>query len=275
MTRAVIITSYLEYPVDIPALLAPDDYIVCLDGGYDIARAQGIQPHLWLGDFDSLQTSLPDDDEPGPSGSSMEIRRYPPEKDYTDLELAFRVLDPEKTPDLLIIGGLGGRLDQTLINVQMLSRYTAAPGKNANTLAAPGKGANTPAAPESAADDVPPSGSASDTADPDPLYRSIELFDGHNRCFAVHGDEDAPQPDGPVVYTIPPEPGAFLSLLPVTEDCSGVTLRNSRYPLENAVLHKGASLSVSNEFTDAPAELRVRRGSLLVIIARGNSADRL
>lgn len=256
MTRAVIITSYLENPVDIPALLTTDDYIVCLDGGYDIACAQGIQPHLWLGDFDSLQTSLPDDDESGPSGSSMEIRRYPPEKDYTDLELAFHVLDPEKTPDLLIIGGLGGRLDQTLINVQMLARYTAAPGKGSVTLSA---------AP----------GSAADTADPDPLYRSIELFDGHNRCFAVHGDENAPQPDGPVVYTIPPEPGAFLSLLPVTEECSGVTLRNSRYPLENAVLHKGASLSVSNEFTDAPAELRVRRGSLLVIIARGNSADRL
>ena len=34
MTRAVIITSYLENPVDIPALLTTDDYIVCLDGEY-------------------------------------------------------------------------------------------------------------------------------------------------------------------------------------------------------------------------------------------------
>ncbi|MBQ9015151.1 MAG: thiamine diphosphokinase [Firmicutes bacterium] len=245
MARAVIITSYLEYPVDIPALLAPEDYIVCLDGGYDIACAQGIRPHLWLGDFDSLQCSLPEEG----AGGSMEIRRYPPEKDFTDLELSFRVLDPGKTPELLVIGGLGGRLDQTLINIQMLQRYTAVPAVS-----------------------VP---ADSGQADPDPKYRRIEILDGHNRCFAIHGDEDAPQPDGPWIYTIPRETGCYLSLLPLTEECSGLTLRKVRYPLEEAALHRGASLSISNEFTDAPAELRLRRGCLLVVITRGNAADQL
>ncbi|MBQ9060871.1 MAG: thiamine diphosphokinase [Firmicutes bacterium] len=239
MARAVIITSYLEYPLDIPALLSPDDRIVCLDGGYDIACAQGIQPHLWLGDFDSLQGTLPES-ENGP-GSLMEIRSYPPEKDYTDLELAFRALDPEETPNLLVIGGLGGRLDQTLVNIQMLQRYTAVPGAEAGA----------------------------------PKFRSIEMLDGHNRCFAVHGYKDAPGPESHWIHKIPPESGAFLSLLPLTEKCTGVTLRNARYPLENADLRRGASLSVSNEFTDAPAELMVRHGCLLVIIARGNRADRL
>ena len=259
MSRAVIITSYLEYPVDIPALLAPDDYIVCLDGGYDIARAQGISPHLWLGDFDSLQGPLPDEGEAsgGEEAPSMEIRRYPPEKDYTDLELAFRVLDPEKTPDLLVIGGLGGRLDQTLVNVQMLQRYTAAPGGNSSTAA------EAAGIPEDGAD-APARG-----------YRSIQIFDGRNRCFAVHGDENAPGPDGPRIHTIPPQPGSYLSLLPLTEECLGVTLRKARYPLEDAALYRGASLSVSNEFTDAPAELMLRQGTLLVIIARGNPADRI
>lgn len=250
MARAVIITSYLEYPVDIPALLAPEDYIVCLDGGYDIACAQGIRPHLWLGDFDSLQCSLPEEDADG----SMEIRKYPPEKDYTDLELAFRVLDPGKTPELLVIGGLGGRLDQTLINIQMLQRYTAVPGVS-----------------------FPPDPDPADFCreSPDPKYRRIEILDGHNRCFAIHGDEDAPQPGGPRIYTIPREPGCYLSLLPFTEECSGLTLRKVLYPLEEGTLHRGASLSISNEFTDALAHIRLRHGSLLVVVTRGNAADQL
>ena len=71
MGRAVIIASYLEHPVDIPRLLEPDDYIVCLDGGYDIALQQGVKPHMLLGDFDSMQVPFPED-------PAIEIRRYPP-----------------------------------------------------------------------------------------------------------------------------------------------------------------------------------------------------
>ena len=146
MPRAIIFASYLEHPVDLSSLLQPEDDIICLDGGYDIARAAHLQPKLLLGDFDSLEGSLPED-------PAIEIRRYPPEKDYTDLELAFRILDPKTYPELIVIGGLGGRLDHTVANLQMLAKYTAAPGKD-------------------------PAG-----------FRRITLMDGRNQCFVIQGDE--------------------------------------------------------------------------------------
>ncbi|MDO4528524.1 MAG: thiamine diphosphokinase [bacterium] len=218
--RAVIITSYLEYPLDIPALTRAGDYIVCLDGGWDIARQQGVRADLLLGDFDSIQGPLPGEDG-GPK-----VLRYPPEKDYTDLELALRVLDADTTPDVLIIGGLGGRLDQTIINVQMLARYTG-----------------------------------------DPFDR-IELMDGHNRCFVLHGGA---QEEGPCI--IPSQPDSYLSLLPLTEECTGVYLQGAKYPLSDAVLHKSASIGISNEFYADQAELRLARGTLLVVISKGNEND--
>ena len=249
MARSVIITSFLEYPVDIQALLKPGDYIVCLDGGYDIALAQGIRPNLLLGDFDSVSAGLP----VGAEADGIEIRRYPPEKDYTDLELAFRVLDPGATPELLVIGGLGGRLDQTAINLQMLARYTAAPAEG------PESGEKTDAAAN---------------ADADPKYVRIEIIDGHNRCFAVHGDPSLPQ-EARRLYRIPAEAGCYLSLLPINGDCCGVSLQGVKYPLDQAVLRWGASLGTSNEFREHEAVLGLESGCLLVITTRGNQADRI
>ena len=236
MGRAVIIASYLEHPVDIPRLLEPDDYIVCLDGGYDIALQQGVKPHMLLGDFDSMQVPFPED-------PAIEIRRYPPEKDYTDLELAFRILDPEKTPEILVIGALGGRLDQTLTNVQMLAQYTS--GAYAS---------------EAEQDQTPQI----------PRYRRIQLQDGHNKCFAICGDGT-----GTSVCQIPREPNSYLSLLPMSDWCRGVTLKGAKYPLEDADIQKGVSFCVSNEFRGPQAELTLRSGTLLVIVAQGNSGDRL
>lgn len=241
MARAVIITSYLEYPVDLPGLLRPDDYIVSLDGGYDILRDQGVKPHLLLGDFDSIRSDIPEE-------SGIEILRFPPEKDYTDLELAFRILDPANTPDLLVIGGLGGRLDQTVVNIQMLVRYTDSIHE------------------ETSGDSVvvfecdPAYGSHR-------LYRQIELMDGRNRCFVIHGDGARS-----AEHRIPREHDSYLSMLPLTDTCSGVTLSGVRYPLENAVMERGASLGVSNEFRAEHAVLRLRQGSLLVIITKMQGA---
>lgn len=249
MARAVIITSYLEYPVDLPSLLRQDDYVVCLDGGYDIAQRLAITPDLLLGDFDSIRVPLPED----PAGQGLQILRYPPEKDYTELELAFRILDPSKTPDLLVIGGLGGRLDQTLVNTQMLQQYTAAPeevpvrddAESGRTLM------------------CEPSPEGYDYGSPR-TFRSIEILDGRNRCYVVHGSGPAAH----TVHTIPREPGCYLSLLPLTEECAGVSLAGVKYPLENAVLRRGTSRSTSNEFRAEQALLQLDSGSLLVVVAK-------
>ena len=231
MARAVIITSYVEYPLPLKDMLHDDDTIVCLDGGYDIAVSQGIQPDILMGDLDSLATNPETVRAAFASslgeGKSPEILQYPTDKDFTDLELALRHLDPAEFPTLLIIGGIGGRLDQTAVNLQLISRYTA--------------GYDVVERPEG--------------------FEMIEMLDGRNRCFGVRGDSSS-------FYTIPAQPDMYLSLIPMTETCEGVNLTGVKYPLEKATLHQCESLTVSNEVTDDVAKLTVSKGNLLVICSK-------
>ena len=205
MSRAVIITSYIDEPVDLGSLVSPEDHLVCLDGGYDFARAAGIEPDVLMGDFDSLESPVPED-------SDIRILRFPPEKDYTDLELAFRLIDPAEHPELLVIGGLGGRLDQTLVNMQMLGRYTARPGENAcgpdaggtdaggTNIGRPdacGTNAERPAAfgPNTGGPDAcgtNAGGTSAAFGDGGRRFTRIEMVDGRNRCFVVHGNAGGP-----------------------------------------------------------------------------------
>lgn len=239
MRRAVILSSYIDYPLDIPPLLREGDLIICLDGGYDIAKEQGLDPDILLGDFDSLASDIDSlraelDAAGSDSTGKLQILQYPPEKDYTDLELALKALDPKKYPDLLIVGGMGGRLDHTLMNMQLMASYSGNGG-----------------------------------------FSHIEMIDGRNRCFIVHGcdnilDHDKAQPghdDTAEKRTeIKSQPDSYLSLIPISETCEGVSLTGVKYPLRDATLHRERSLTVSNEFVSEKATLTIRSGSLLVTI---------
>lgn len=115
MNNIVIITSYLDTFLDIKNHLDAVDYIICTDGGYDIALSQKIRPDLLLGDFDSIEASLPED---------IEIKQFEPEKDFTDLELALKTAVELNASEVTVIGGIGGRLDHTVANLQLLCRYS-------------------------------------------------------------------------------------------------------------------------------------------------------
>ncbi len=60
---------------------------------------------------------------------------------------------------------------------------------------------------------------------------------------------------------------AFVTLLPVAGNASGVTTRGLYYPLEDAVLEVGSSWGVSNRFSGETAIISVKQGYLLVIIS--------
>ena len=60
-------------------------------------------------------------------------------------------------------------------------------------------------------------------------------------------------------------PGDFLSLIPITETVTGITLEGLEYPLVNATIRMGSSLGVSNSFKKTTASVRVKEGMLLVI----------
>jgi thiamine pyrophosphokinase len=99
------------------SLLQSDDYILCADGGTRHALALGAKPDLIIGDMDSAEKAqLQQLQETG-----VAIELFPHDKNETDLELAInRAL--ELHPDqILIVAALGGRLDQTLANITLLS----------------------------------------------------------------------------------------------------------------------------------------------------------
>ena len=98
-------------------LLQTDDYIICADGGTRHALALGLKPNLVIGDMDSIDK----EQWQKLKNAGVPIELFPRDKDETDLELAINRAIELKPKTLLIIGALGGRLDQTFGNTALLS----------------------------------------------------------------------------------------------------------------------------------------------------------
>ncbi len=98
-------------------LLRPDDLIIAADGGTRHALAAGVTPQVVIGDLDSLST----DDLAQVEAAGARIIRFSPRKDETDLELALLHAAREGANEIIVLAALGGRLDQTIANVLLLS----------------------------------------------------------------------------------------------------------------------------------------------------------
>jgi len=98
-------------------LLRDDDYVICADGGTRHALALNLKPNLIIGDMDSAEKAqLQKLQEDG-----IEIELYPRGKNETDLELARNRAIELKPKEILISAALGGRLDQILGNLSLLT----------------------------------------------------------------------------------------------------------------------------------------------------------
>ena len=89
----------------------PGDLVIAADGGLLHARRLGVRADLAVGDFDSL----------GFVPEGIPVFRHPVMKDDTDMMLAVRLGLERGYRRFLIFGGLGGRLDHTLANLQTLA----------------------------------------------------------------------------------------------------------------------------------------------------------
>jgi len=98
-------------------LLRPDDLVIAADGGARHALAAGVMPHVVIGDLDSLPQDLRERLE----AHDVRIISFPPRKDETDLELALLHAARERVSEILILTALGGRLDQAIANLLLLS----------------------------------------------------------------------------------------------------------------------------------------------------------
>jgi thiamine pyrophosphokinase len=98
-------------------LLRSDDFLIAADGGCRHALACGRAPDVLIGDFDSLEEGLRE----SLRRAGSRLLSFPAGKDETDLELAIALAVREGYSSVLIIGGLGGRTDQTLANLSLLA----------------------------------------------------------------------------------------------------------------------------------------------------------
>ncbi|MCB0118069.1 MAG: thiamine diphosphokinase [Anaerolineales bacterium] len=100
------------------ALIRSDDFILCADGGTRHALALGLIPDLIIGDMDSLPATF--------NLKPETFIRFPTDKNETDLELAIDHALTLKPDQILILAALGGRMDQTLANITLLSNFQLA-----------------------------------------------------------------------------------------------------------------------------------------------------
>jgi thiamine pyrophosphokinase len=93
------------------------DSLICADGGYAHAQRLGLRPDAVIGDLDSLDVEMQEAlDEEG-----VAFLVHPRHKDETDLELALGYAVEQGAEEIVILGALGGRLDQMVANLLLLA----------------------------------------------------------------------------------------------------------------------------------------------------------
>lgn len=181
----------------------PGDMVIAVDGGLDYLRQAHIEPDLALGDFDSLRGEKPDG----------QVLTYLPEKDESDMLLALRQAIRRNYKRVLMYGGLGGRLDHTLANIQTIA-WASRCGVSAC------------------------------------------LVNGSQTILAVSDGE----------LRLPKTDHGYLSVFCQGSVAEGVDLIGLKYTLDHAELRDDYPLGLSNEFIGEESIIRVRSGTLIVVI---------
>lgn len=93
--------------------LNKNDIIIAADGGFDILEKINIKPNYLVGDMDSIK-KIPNIDN---------IKKYPKEKDDTDMTIAIEMGIELGYKNFILYGAYGDRPDHFYSNLQSLTRY--------------------------------------------------------------------------------------------------------------------------------------------------------
>ncbi|USG65500.1 thiamine diphosphokinase [Brevibacillus ruminantium] len=185
-----------------------EDVLVGVDRGALFLIQNGRQPHLAIGDFDSVTAA----EREVIRQNSGEMRSCDPVmKDLTDTEMGLRWALDQQPAEIVLAGALGSRFDHSLANVHLLRKALVA--------------------------GVP-----------------CRIVDEKNQVLLV--DQQV---------TLHRKRFAHVSLLPLTEQVSGITLTGFQYPLDKATLRIGDTLGISNVLLADTGTVTVADGYLLVI----------
>lgn len=112
--RICYVVGAMSLSMNLRPYPAPGDYVIAADRGYDSLMAFGVNPDLVVGDFDSL----------GYAPQHPNVIQLPAEKDDTDMVYALRKGLELGYRRFVLLGGVGGRLEHTYANLQLLDFLT-------------------------------------------------------------------------------------------------------------------------------------------------------
>lgn len=92
--------------------------IICCDGGARHFQNSAIKPEVIIGDMDSIDA----DQLADYTADKIKIIEHPPDKDFSDTELALDHALGLQPQEIVIWCALGGRIDHTLANIFLLCK---------------------------------------------------------------------------------------------------------------------------------------------------------
>lgn len=210
MKCIIVANGTLVCDPEIKRLFKGADLIIAADGGATHLKRMNIQPHVIIGDLDSILPETRFFFE----ANQTPIRVHPSQKDNTDTDLCLDFALGKGATEIIFLGVTGTRLDHTLANIFLLKRVSD-------------------------------------------LGIQARIVDANNEIYLVTHHLE-----------IQGNPGDNLSVIPVSDPVTGLTLRGVEFPLENYSLSMGSSLGISNYFKEAQAFISITTGVLLVTRSR-------
>jgi thiamine pyrophosphokinase len=116
--RAVIFANgHFDKSSALHASLQENDFLIAADGGAQHCLDLELIPDIVIGDMDSIPPQLLNNLR----AQGTQIIVYPRDKDHTDLALALAYAVEQGAQEILLFGLMGGRLDQSLANLMLLT----------------------------------------------------------------------------------------------------------------------------------------------------------
>ena len=97
-----------------------NDLCIAVDGGYEYCKLLEITPDYILGDFDSISEKEAESVAEIAKQEEDKVILLPVEKDDTDMLAAIKLGLAQGYQSFRIYGGMGGRLEHTIANIQCL-----------------------------------------------------------------------------------------------------------------------------------------------------------
>ena len=123
-TKAFVYTGGTVYDEYVQERPESGDLIIAADAGLLTARRFGVEPAILVGDFDTLGEVR--------AGEGTEVVRLPAEKDMTDTQYAVELALRAGVREIVIVGGLEGRVDHTLSLLAILEKLWGAKKRKTN-----------------------------------------------------------------------------------------------------------------------------------------------